>query len=94
MLNGDLMMRKEIQLMIFVIVVFFEFGFDDGGNEPPHDISWKTYRVKWLNGHIENANKLTLTQKREQLKNIGIDVTQGLSKSEKRKVKKRKANNV
>jgi len=52
---------------------FFEFGYDDGGDEPPHDISWKNYREKWLDGQIENATKLTLTQKREQLKNIGID---------------------
>ena len=57
---------------------FFEFGYDDGGDEPPHNISWENYRVKWLRGEIENATKLTLTQKREQLKNIGVNVENGL----------------
>lgn len=53
----------------------FEFGYDDGGDEPPHEISWKNYREKWLNGQIKHGSSLTLTQKREQLKNIDVEVT-------------------
>ena len=53
----------------------FEFGYDDGG-EPPYEKSWERYRTKWLDGKIESEvfKKLTLTQKKEQLLNIGIDI--------------------
>lgn len=50
----------------------FEYGFDDNLGEPPHDKAWEHYREEWLLGNIENEKppKLTLSQKKEQLKNI------------------------
>ena len=51
----------------------FEYGFDDSG-EPPYEKSWESYRAKWLVGKIKIFKKLTLTQKKEQLLNIGIDI--------------------
>lgn len=52
----------------------FEFGFDDGGGEPPHDKSWERYRQKWLDGEVEQAfgRRLSRHEKLEQLKNLGI----------------------
>ena len=54
----------------------FEYGFDDSG-VPPYDKSWERYREQWLLGQIENERppKLTLSQKKEQLKNIGFEIT-------------------
>ena len=54
----------------------FEYGFDDSG-VPTYDKSWERYREQWLLGQIENERppKLTLLQKKAQLKNIGIELT-------------------
>lgn len=52
----------------------FQFGFDDGGFPGPYDASWESYRERWLLGQIEHEQPpvLTLSKKKEQLKNIGI----------------------
>ena len=51
----------------------FEYGFDDSG-VPPYGKSWERYRQRWLNGEVNHhfANRLSKSQKMEQLKNLGI----------------------
>lgn len=53
----------------------FEYGYDDSG-EPPYDKCWEIYRGKWLIGQIEHERPpiLTLSQKKKQLKNLGINL--------------------
>ncbi|MCZ4410768.1 hypothetical protein O3Q51_18270 [Cryomorphaceae bacterium 1068] len=70
----------------------FQFGYDDGDFPGPYDKTWENYREKWLKGQIKNERtpRLTLSQKREQLRNIGIESNVGLSKKEKRKLTKPK----
>ncbi|MEP0263074.1 hypothetical protein [Dokdonia sp.] len=69
----------------------FEYGFDDSG-VPPYDKSWERYRDEWLLGEIENERppRLTLLEKKEQLKNIGVEIIQGSSRKEKRNISKNK----
>ena len=68
----------------------YQFGYDDDG-EPPYEKSWEAFRTKWLKGEVEIEIKpsLSLNEKREQLKNIGIVITKGLSRGSIRKVKKK-----
>ncbi|MGD1845414.1 MAG: hypothetical protein ACFB10_08480 [Salibacteraceae bacterium] len=49
----------------------FQFGYDDGG-EAPYEKSWENYRESWLAGKVSGAMKMTLSQKQEQLKHIGL----------------------
>ena len=70
----------------------FQFGFDDGGFPGPYDQAWERYRQKWLHGKIkdEGPPRLTLSEKRKQLKNIEMESTLELSKTEKRKLTRNK----
>ena len=50
----------------------FQFGYDDGS--APSKKSWAGYRERWLQGKVKNEKPpiLSLSQKKQQLKNIGL----------------------
>ena len=53
----------------------FQFGYTDGSFPGPYDKSWEDYRDKWLYARVDGEMPpiLTLSKKKEQLKNIGIE---------------------
>lgn len=53
----------------------FQFGHDDGDFPGPYDKSWENYRNKWLVRKNTRPPFLTLMEKKEQLKNIGLMMT-------------------
>ena len=57
-----------------ICVCNFQFGVDDGDFPGPYTMAWESYREKWLQGTLGIPQKLALSQKKEQLKNIGVNL--------------------